>query len=56
MIEDFNNNEKKDINFKSLGLKIFFSLGLVVICYNLFFSSTNTVSYTHLTLTTKRIV
>ena len=42
MIEDFNNNEKKDINFKSLGLKIFFSLGLVVICYNLFFSSTNT--------------
>ena len=42
MIEDFNNNEKKDINFKSLGLKIFFSLGLVVICYNLFFSGTNT--------------
>ena len=42
MIEDFNNNEKKDINFKSLGLKIFFSLGLLVICYNLFFSSTNT--------------
>ena len=42
MIEDLNNNEKKDINFKSLGLKIFFSLGLVVICYNLFFSSTNT--------------
>ena len=42
MIEDFNNNEMKDINFKSLGLKIFISLGLVVICYNLFFSSTNT--------------
>ena len=42
MIEDLNNNEKKDINFKSLVLKIFFSIGLVVICYNLFFSSTNT--------------
>ena len=38
MIEDFNNNEKEGINFKSLGLKIFFSLTLVVICYNLFFS------------------
>ena len=42
MIEDFNNNEKEGINFKSLGLKIFFSLALVVICYNLFFSTTNT--------------
>ena len=39
MIEDFNNNEKEGINFKSLSLKIFFSLALLVICYNLFFSS-----------------
>ena len=39
MIEDFNNNEKEGINFKSLSLKIFFSLALLVTCYNLFFSS-----------------
>ncbi|GIR98589.1 MAG: hypothetical protein CM15mP101_09590 [Flavobacteriaceae bacterium] len=45
MIEDFNNNEKKEnINFKSLGLKIFLFLGLVVICYNLFFCSSNDIS------------
>ncbi|MEC9161020.1 MAG: M23 family peptidase, partial [Bacteroidota bacterium] len=42
MLENFNSDKKKEnINLKSLTLKIFLFLGLIVVCYNLFFCSSN---------------
>tara|TARA_Y100000768_G_C23984737_1_gene688068 strand:- start:2116 stop:3432 length:1317 start_codon:yes stop_codon:yes gene_type:complete len=40
MIEDFDNNEKKEsVGLKSLGMKIFFFLSIIFIFYNLFFKN-----------------
>ena len=42
MLENFNSDKKKEnISLKSLALKIFLFLGLIVVCYNLFFCSSN---------------